>query len=226
MRGIGYNHEIWNTRSTVLYDKLYLQRKDYLPPTPNTEFICIISLYGSITNRQITCNLKVPTSSFQLASIHRYHRINFKHYLFRPNPASRATLQNSKRESREGKKKKKKIAKNNKNCKKNHDSIVLSLLDRRTYKYIYIYILFHCYTRETRVNKLSIRGWSTTMKDCRISRRARPFCWLLPRGSLVRPLSPYSPLSRLSAYLRPTSNMRISRRKLQLSLKSYATGVV
>lgn len=226
MRGIGYNHEIWNTRSTVLYDKLYLQRKDYLPPTPNTEFICIISLYGSITNRQITCNLKVPTSSFQLhTSISPYQ---FQTLPISPQPSlSRHVTKFEERIERRKKEKKKKIAKNNKNWnKKNHDSIVLSLLDRRTYKYIYIYILFHCYTRETRVNKLSIRGWSTTMKDCRISRRARPFCWLLPRGSLVRPLSPYSPLSRLSAYLRPTSNMRISRRKLQLSLKSYATGVV
>lgn len=139
MRGIGYNHEIWNTRSTVLYDKLYLQRKDYLPPTPNTEFICIISLYGSITNRQITCNLKVPTSSFQLhTSISPYQ---FQTLPISPQPSlSRHVTKFEERIERRKKEKKKKIAKNNKNWnKKNHDSIVLSLLDRRTYKYIYTY---------------------------------------------------------------------------------------
>lgn len=84
--------------------------------------------------------------------------------------------------------------------------------------YIYIHARSHCCTRETRVEKVSIRGWDTTMKDCRISRRARPFVGF----PLVGALYAHSSLSRLSAY-RP-SNMRISRRKLQLSLKSYATG--
>lgn len=80
---------------------------------------------------------------------------------------------------------------------------------------------FHCCSREPlEVNKLSIRGWNTTMKDCRISKRARPFCWLAS-WEPVRPLSGRLYSSQLSAYLR-SGNMRISRRKLQLSLKGYA----
>lgn len=60
------------------------------------------------------------------------------------------------------------------------------------------------------------------MKDCRISRRARPFVGFPLVGALYAHSSTLS-LS-LSAYLTRPSNMRISRRKLQLSLKSYATG--
>lgn len=173
--------------------------------TPNTEFICIISLYGSITNRQITCNLNVPTSSFQL-------RTSISPYQFQTLPISaqpfafRATLQNS--QNRE----KKKIAKNN------------PISARSTYVHIYICIYHSIVTRERQgLTKYRYEEWSTTMKDCRISRRARLLLLASPSWEPCTPT--LALLSSLSAYLRP-SNMRISRRKLQLSLKSYATGVV
>lgn len=62
------------------------------------------------------------------------------------------------------------------------------------------------------------------MKDCRISRRARPFVGFPLVGALYAHSSTLSLSLSLSAYLTRPSNMRISRRKLQLSLKSYATG--